>query len=142
MSKQVKAAKATQEPKATKDAKSSGSKSRAQKQTQYKRAPVRLWVKAKFLGFRRGREIQRPGQALLKIEGVNDSLAAKYYWGKRAVFIFKAPTAQQGSKFRTIWGRVTKSHGGKGVVIARFKPNLPSRAMGATIRVMLYPATV
>ena len=141
MSKQVKAAKTSQEPKATKTEKS-GSKVRAQKHTQYKRAPVRLWVKAKFLGFRRGKEIQRPGQALLKIEGVNDSVSSKYYWGKRAVFIFKAPTSQQGTKFRTIWGRVTKAHGGKGVVIARFKPNLPSRAMGATIRVMLYPATI
>ena len=38
----------------------------------YKRAPVRLWVKSKFLGFRRNRETQRPNQALLKIENVNN----------------------------------------------------------------------
>ena len=26
----------------------------------YEKAPVRLWVKSKFLGFRRNKEIQRP----------------------------------------------------------------------------------
>lgn len=141
MSKQVKAAKPAQEQKTAKTAQS-GSKTRAQKQTQYKRAPVRLWVKSKFLGFRRGREIQRPNQALLKIEGVNDTTATRHYLGKRVVYIYKAATAQQGSKFRTIWGRIAKPHGGKGVVVARFKPNLPARAMGATLRVMLYPSTI
>ena len=115
---------------------------RGQKQARFSGAPIRLWVKSKFLGFRRGREIQRPNQALLKIEGVNDSEAAKYYMGKRVVYIYKAQTKAQGTKFRTIWGRISKSHGGKGVVVGRFSPNLPARAMGATLRVMLYPFTI
>ena len=38
-----------------------------------------------------------------------------------------------------MWGRVAKAHGDNGVVIARFAKNLPPRAMGATLRVMLYP---
>ena len=108
-------------------------------QTGYKKAPVRLWVKSKFLSFRRSRELQSPNQALLKIEGVNDTEAAKYYFGKRCVYIYKAPSTKQGTKFRTIWGRICKAHGMKGVVIARFNPNLPARAMGSTIRVMLFP---
>ena len=140
MSKEVKTTK-TAQPKAAKGEKKEG-KARLQKQTHYKRAPVRLWVKAKFLGFRRSREAQKPNQALLKLEGVNDTLGAKYYLGKRAVYIYKAPTKAQGSKFRTIWGRIAKPHGSKGVVVARFKPSLPARAMGATIRVMLYPYTI
>ncbi len=109
------------------------------KTTHYKRAPVRLWVRAKFLGFRRSREVQRPGQALLKLEGVNDVASAQHYFGKRVVYIYKASTSKQGTKFRTIWGRIAKAHGEKGVVIARFSPNLPARAMGSTLRVMLYP---
>ena len=140
MSKEVKTTKTKQGK--TGNTETAGAKGRVQKSTHYKRAPVRLWAKAKFMGFRRAKEIQKPNQVLLKIEGVNDNTSAKYYWGKRAVFIYKAPTKIQGSKFRTIWGRVTKSHGGKGVVIARFNPNLPARAIGSTIRVMLYPYTI
>jgi len=35
-------------------------------------APVRLWVRAKFVGFRRSRTTQNMNQALLQLEGVND----------------------------------------------------------------------
>ncbi len=109
------------------------------KATHYKRAPVRLWVRSKFLGFRRNREIQYPNQVLLKLEGVNDVEGASHYFGKRCVYVFKGTNSNQGTKFRTIWGRVARSHGEKGVVVAKFSPNLPARAMGAIVRVMLYP---
>ena len=105
----------------------------------YNRAPVRLWVKGKFLGFRRNRETQRPNQALLRLEGVNDPESTRFYQGKRVCYIYKAQNRKQGSKYRTIWGRVSRAHGKRGVVIARFKPNMPARAMGADVRVMLYP---
>ena len=105
----------------------------------YKKAPVRLWVKSRFTGFRRSRELQTPNQSLLKIQGVNDAKNANYYLGKRCVYIYKAGNTRNQSKFRTIWGRVCKTHGNSGAVIARFSPNLPARAMGANIRVMLYP---
>ncbi len=109
------------------------------KTTHYKRAPVRLWVRSKFLGFRRNREIQYPNQVLLKLEGVNDTESAQHYFGKRCVYVFKGTNSLQGTKFRTIWGRISRSHGEKGVVVAKFSPNLPARAMGAIVRVMLYP---
>ena len=112
------------------------------KPTHFKRAPIRVWVRSKFMGFRRNRDNQQPNQAILKLEGVNDAKSTKYYLGKRCVYIYKAPKTQQGTKFRTIWGRIGRTHGAKGAVIARFSPNLPSRAMGSTIRVMLYPYTV
>lgn len=57
-----------------------------------KKAPVRLWVRSKFLGFRRNRLNQRPSHALLKIEGVNKVEDTQYYLGKRVVYIYKAPT--------------------------------------------------
>ena len=126
------------ESKAEKGVKGRGAQA-IRKTTHYKRAPVRLWVRSKFLGFRRTREVQRPNQALLKLEGVNDVSSAQHYFGKRCVYIFKAANSLQGTKFRTIWGRIAKAHGEKGVVVARFSPNLPARAMGATIRVMMYP---
>lgn len=110
-------------------------------ETQYKKAPVRLWVKSKFLGFRRNRKNQTQSEALMNIENVNTSQETNYYLGKRVVYIYKAPTKKEGTKFRTIWGKICKPHGKQGVVVARFKPNLPARAMGATMRVQLYPQT-
>ena len=67
----------------------------------------------------------------MKIEGVNIASETEYYLGKRVVYIYKAPTAKSGSKFRTIWGKIFKAHGKQGVVIARFSPNLPAKAMGS-----------
>ena len=128
----------------SKDAKPKTEQKKAVAKTgrKFSHAPVRLWVRSKFLGFRRNRDIQRENQAILKIEGVNDAQSTKYYLGKRVVYIYKATRAHQGSKFRTIWGRIARTHGGKGAVIARFSPNLPAKAMGATLRVMLYPYTI
>ena len=85
------------------------SKSTGTSGARYAKAPVRLWVKAKFLGFRRSREVQRPGQALLRLEGVNDSDAARFYFGKRVCYIYRAAVAAHGSKFRAIWGRIARA---------------------------------
>ena len=74
---------------------------------------------------------------LLKIQGVNDKKSSSYYFGKRVAYIYK--TTNKDAKYKCIWGKVAKAHGGNGVVIGRFRSNLPARAMGATLRVMLYP---
>eukprot|EP00831_Metopus_contortus_P050496 TRINITY_DN4244_c0_g1_i13.p1 TRINITY_DN4244_c0_g1~~TRINITY_DN4244_c0_g1_i13.p1 ORF type:complete len:123 (+),score=9.64 TRINITY_DN4244_c0_g1_i13:62-430(+) len=104
-----------------------------------KKAPIRLWVRAKFLGFKRGIRKQYEHQSLLKLEGVNDSQAAGYYNGKRVAYVYKAKSIKKNTKYRAIWGRIMKAHGNNGVVKAIFKKNLPPQAMGATLRVMLYP---
>lgn len=40
---------------------------------------------------------------------------------------------------QTIWGKIVTSHGNTGAVLARFTKNLPPRAIGSTLRVMLFP---
>ena len=68
---------------------------------------VRLWVRARFLGFRRYSNInsrskvqQNTNQSILRLEGVNDLSAASYYFGKRVVYIYKTSSGQKDKRFR------------------------------------------
>ena len=50
---------------------------------------IRLYVKATFTGFRRGKTTQNENQALLKVEGLNERKEVNWYLGKRVVYIYK-----------------------------------------------------
>jgi len=101
--------------------------------------PIRLWVRGIFTGFRRSKVKQNCNQALIKIEGLEDRKNAAYYFGKKVAYIYKATNIKNNTKFRVIWGKITTNHGNNGVVLARFRKNLPAIAMGRQVRVMLYP---
>jgi large subunit ribosomal protein L35Ae len=79
---------------------------------------------------------------IVHIQGVQDKKASQFYMGKRIAYIFKAKTEKNGSRFRVIWGRVTRPHGTNGAVRAKFTVNLPSKALGAPVRIMLYPSHI
>ena len=63
---------------------------------------VRLWVRAKFLGFRRSKVQQNVNQAILRLEGVNDRSAAQYYFGKRVAYVYKTKSGQKDNRFKVL----------------------------------------
>ena len=103
---------------------------------------VRLYVKGVVMGHKRGLRNQYASTSLIKMEHVKDKDAAKFYLGKRIAYVYKAHTLKKGSKFRVIWGRVTRPHGSSGTVRAKFRRNLPPQAIGGPVRVMLYPSQI
>ena len=80
--------------------------------------------------------------SLIKIQNVNQKSDTDFYMGKRVAYIYKAKKEINNSKFRVIWGKVSRPHGNNGVVRARFRTNLPPCAIAAPCRIMLYPSRV
>ena len=99
----------------------------------------RLYTKGVFLGFKRGQRTQRENTALVAIRNCQDRSSSTFYHGKRVAFIYRGKNAKTGINYKCIWGKVTASHGQSGLVRAKFAKNLPPRAMGTSVRVMLYP---
>jgi len=99
-------------------------------------------VKGAFLGYARAHRKQNTNKHLLAIDGVKSTAETAFYMGKRVAYIYRAKTAVKGSHYRVTWGRIARPHGSNGIVHAHFRTNLPPRAMGASVRVMLYPSRV
>ena len=104
-----------------------------------KTQPVRLYQNGVFTGFRRYRIGQTMNQAIVHIENCKDKQSAKFYQGKRVAYIQKVKNTVNNTRYRVQWGKVMVPHGNIGAVRCTFAKNLPSKAMGGRVRVMLYP---
>ncbi|KAF1741072.1 hypothetical protein MXB_3748 [Myxobolus squamalis] len=112
--------------------------------------PSRLYSRAVFAGYRRGKSVQHTQQSLVKIEGVHNRDDATWYIGKRVVYHYKGGKRQKDKrteakkklKYRTIIGKVISLHGNIGTVRAKFSKNLPPQALGRPLRVYLYPSKI
>ncbi|EJD07578.1 60S ribosomal protein L33-A-like protein [Fomitiporia mediterranea MF3/22] len=103
---------------------------------------TRLYSKGRLLSHKRGKRNTRPNTTLVQIEGVGSKEDAQFYLGKRVAYVYRAKRPINGSKVRVIWGKVTRSHGNSGVVKSKFRSNIPPRAFGAAVRIMLYPSSI
>lgn len=109
--------------------------------------PIRLYVKARHLGYQRGKRTQHPSTSLLQLDCVTSSADAAFYCGKRVAYVYRVKSAVKSrngveKKVKCIWGKITRPHGNSGTVRAKFAVPLPPRTFGAACRVMLYPSNI
>ena len=85
-----------------------------------------------ILGYRLGSNTQYERQVLIRVDGVNNRNIASRLIGWKVLY--------RDNKGNTYHGKIVHVHGGKGVVIAVFKPNLPGQAVGGNV--YIYPKGV
>merc|ERR1711943_118776 len=107
-----------------------------------KKTGSRLYVKGVVAGYRRALTKQKTCTSLIKIQGVDSTADVPFYLGKKIMYMYRTKTVKDGSRFRVVWGKVCGSHGTSGVVRAKFTKNLPPSAIGAPVRIMLFPSRV
>ncbi|MFA4945955.1 MAG: 50S ribosomal protein L35ae [Candidatus Micrarchaeia archaeon] len=82
-------------------------------------------MKAVILDYRQGRHTQTPNQAIIEVEGVDSKEKAAKLTGRQVVW--------KTTSGKSIKGKVTAPHGGKGRVRALFEKGLPGQAVGTSI---------
>ena len=102
----------------------------------------RLYAKGRITGHTRGKRNSKEHTTLVQIEGTRTAKETDFYLGKRIAFVYRAKRVVDGSRVRVIWGRITRPHGKSGSVRAKFASNIPPKAFGAAVRIMLYPSRV
>merc|ERR1711985_202423 len=68
-----------------------------------KSAASRLYVKGVVAGFKGSLAKQYNHTNLIKIQGVDDT---KFYLGKKIMYMYRAKTEKDGTRFRVMWGKV------------------------------------
>lgn len=93
-------------------------------------------IPAIFVSYQRGRIVIHPRYALLKIENVTEREAAKKYVGHIVCYRWVSTDGE----IKENYGIIKNAHGTKGAVRALFERNLPPKALGGDMRVMLAKA--
>lgn len=91
-------------------------------------------IPAVFVSHKRGQDVIHPERALLRINNVNCKDAATKYLRNSVLFVHKNKNGE------AIYnnGVITRIHGNKGVVQAKFERNLCPKSIGELVYVKLY----
>jgi large subunit ribosomal protein L35Ae len=95
---------------------------------------LRTTIPATFVSFRRSRHVVHERYALLKINNVTSASEAQKYIGNGVVAIKQNKAGEKHPEH----GVITRIHGGRGIVRARFTRNLSPKAIGSYVFVKLY----
>jgi len=79
----------------------------------------------KLLHYRQGRKTQYKYQMIIQVDSIDDKAKAETLLGKTVTF-----TTESGKEIN---GEVTRVHGAKGKVIARFERGLPGQALNQEV---------
>ncbi len=86
-------------------------------------------VKGKVIQFRRGRHTVHEKHFLIEIPGVEDKESASKLVGKEVIW------TSPGKLKKIIKGKISSSHGNKGVVRAIFERGLPGQAVTKEVEI-------
>lgn len=102
----------------------------------------RVYQPAIVLGYQRCREQQNPNRALVEIIGCKTREDARFYLGKRVLYVTTGVDRKNEDKTqrRTLVGKVVRTHGNSGIVRVKFERNITPNSFGKKCRVLLYPA--
>jgi large subunit ribosomal protein L35Ae len=85
-------------------------------------------MKARVLGFRRGKHAQKTNQLLLSVSGVESRASAAGLIGKRVLLKTKSG--------KEIYGKIASPHGNNGTLRARFGKGVPAEFFGKDIEIL------
>jgi large subunit ribosomal protein L35Ae len=80
---------------------------------------------ARIVSYRRGKRTEYTNQYIVTVDGVTDKTEAAKQVGKRIVW--KTPAGNE------VVGKITKTHGNGGALLARFEKGLPGQVLGSTV---------
>ncbi len=87
-----------------------------------------IGLKGVVLGYRRGLKTQNTNYVYLKFKGFESNEKASQLIGRKVMWT--------GKKGVRVMGSIVRVHGGKGVVIARFRKPLPGQAIGSEVTIV------
>ncbi len=85
-------------------------------------------MEAYILSFRRGGGGQKEWYAILEIPSVNTAGKAAAFIGRKVVWKPKED--------KVFTGRIVRTHGRRGRLLARFKKPLPGQAIGSKVKIL------